>query len=276
MTLAISSAIIIILWAIVLTILERIIPYQKGYKIFREGYWMDLFWYTIVQSYFCGILIANIIQALDAWTGFSHFQIASKFPLIIQIIFFFLIHEIWQYWFHRLQHSNKFFWRTHEAAHATPEVDWLVGSRSHAIEILIAQTFEFAPIILLGASPEVPIIKATLDSVWGMYNHSNIRVNHGPLIYIFNGPQLHRWHHHKAYSKCGVNFATKLSLWDWLWGTAYLPEKNVLPEYGLQNPNYPSYNYLKQLILIFRPFRSKKIGSKKLASHNSFLAGSAE
>jgi hypothetical protein len=41
------------------------------------------------------------------------------------------------------------------------DVDWLSGARSHALEILINQTIEFAPIVLLGAAPEVALIKLT-------------------------------------------------------------------------------------------------------------------
>ena len=255
----ILSLLIIMSWAIVLTLLERLFPYQKGYKIFRKGYWMDLFWYTIVQNYFLGIAIAFIIRTIDSSTHLSRLHLLSDWALWQQFLLFFITHEVWQYWFHRLEHRNPYFWRVHEAAHATPEVDWLVGSRSHAFEILIAQTFEFAPIVLLGATPEVAILKATVDAVWGMYNHSNIDVKHGFLIYFFNGPQLHRWHHAMNLpTRRGANFATKLSLWDWLWGTAYLPKADIMPEYGIRNnEDYPSYSYFKQLWLIFRPFKSK-------------------
>ena len=49
------------------------------------------------------------------------------------------------------------------------------------MEILINQTIELAPIVLLGASPEVVLIKLTLDSIWGMYIHANIDVRSGQL-----------------------------------------------------------------------------------------------
>src|SRR5271165_2864118 len=134
------SLIIIISWAILLTILERIIPYQQGYRIFRKGYWMDFFWYTLVQSYFLGVFIAFIIRAINAGGAVSALHLITSWPLILQVLFFMVSHDLWQYWFHRVQHRNKYMWRIHEAAHATPEVDWLVGSRSHALEILVAQT----------------------------------------------------------------------------------------------------------------------------------------
>jgi len=249
------SLIIICGWAVILTTLERIFPLEKGQKIFRKGFWMDFFWYTLVQSFLLGVIIAFVIRLIDSSTGISRLKIIYDWPIFFQVLLFFITHDLWQYWFHRLQHSNKYFWRTHEAAHATPEVDWLVGSRSHSIEILIAQTFEFAPIVLLGAKPEIAIIKATMDSLWGMYNHSNLKINHGFLIYIFNGPQLHRWHHSKVLNPA-VNFSTKLSLWDWIWGTAYNPYPEMPEKYGLKDESYPNYSYFKHLILAFRPWNN--------------------
>lgn len=247
------SLIIIVSWAILLTLLERLFPYQKGYKIFRKGYWMDLFWYTLVQSYLLGVFIAFVIRSIDAGSSLSRLRLLADWPLILQVLFFLFTHDLWQYWFHRVQHRNKYLWRTHEAAHATPEVDWLVGSRSHALEIIIAQTIEFTPIILLGASPEVALVKGTMDAVWGMYNHANIRVNQGWLIYFFNGPQLHRWHHHTSTSGKSYNFSTKFSIWDWIWHTAYLPKPGERPCYGFRGmEKYPVYSYFRQFVCAFR------------------------
>ena len=115
----------------------------------------------------------------------------------------------------------RWLWRIHEAHHATADVDWISGARSHPLEILINQTIEFAPIVLLGAAPEVALIKGVLDAAWGMYIHSNIDVRSGRLQYLINGPEMHRWHH--AREIVDVNFATKLAIWDWLFGTAYHP-----------------------------------------------------
>ncbi len=90
-------------------------------------------------------------------------------------------------------------------------------------EILINQTIEFMPIVLLGAAPEVALMKATLDAVWGMYIHSNLDVRSGPLQYVINGPEMHRWHHARDLDPPGKNFSTKLAIWDFLFGTAYRP-----------------------------------------------------
>lgn len=140
--------------------------------------------------------------------------------------------------------------------------NWLAGSRSHALEILIAQTIEFAPIFLLGAAPEIPLLKGMIDAVWGMFNHSNIRVRMGWLLYVFNGPELHRWHHDLRAPRGGVNLATKFALWDWLWGTAYLPADIPAGQYGLRNSaEFPHGNYFKQFTFAFRKDTRRAAGN---------------
>ncbi len=176
-------------WAAVIIAWERLAPYRKGLSLFREGFWVDLVWYTIIQSFVLKIVIFDyIIMPLQQHFDWSSLQFISKWPLALQVLFFLVTHDLYIYLFHRFQHSNKFFWRIHEAHHSGKEVDFLAGSRSHVMEIIINQTIEFAPILLLGASPEVVPVKALIDSMYGMYIHANIDVKMGKLKYIFNSP----------------------------------------------------------------------------------------
>jgi sterol desaturase/sphingolipid hydroxylase (fatty acid hydroxylase superfamily) len=262
MPLAVISPLVIVGWAVTLTLLERLFPYLPGYRILRPDFWTDLVMYTLVQSYVLALIISLIIDLIDSSTGLSRLNLVSGWPLLGQWLFFLVTHDFWQYWFHRLQHRNRWLWRTHEAAHAPLHVDWLAGSRSHALEILIAQTVEFAPLVLLGASPSLPLLKGLTDAVWGMHNHANIDVRFGPLLYLINGPQLHRWHHDLDVPRPGVNFATKIALWDWIFGTAYFPRDRKPARYGLRDSSrWPHGNYWRQFIHAFR-----RIGDRRRAA----------
>jgi len=176
------SMLIIISAAVLFVILERLFPYTKGQEILREGFFDDLALYTIAQSYILSIIIFSfIINSIDASTGLSRLKLFANVPIWLQLIFFTVTHDIYIYFMHRWQHSNKWLWRIHEAHHSPKKVDWLSGSRSHALEILINQTVEFAPIVLLGAPVEVISYKGVISAVWGMYIHSNIDVRTGGL-----------------------------------------------------------------------------------------------
>ena len=230
------SMIIIIASAFLFIILERIFPYNKGQRVFREGFFDDLALYSIAQSYILGIIIF------------------SDVPIWLQLVFFTITHDIYIYWMHRWQHKNKFLWRIHEAHHSPKKVDWLSGSRSHALEILINQTVEFLPIVLLGAPVEVVAYKAAISAVWGMYIHSNLNINSGKFQKIINGPEMHRWHHSTGKGR-NRNFATKLAIWDWIFNTAYFPGYKS-EEYGLKT--YFPAHYIMQTFFAFRSFKRKK------------------
>ncbi len=247
-----ASAITVAAWAFIA--LERRFPYDRGQKLFRAGWFTDFFWYTLVQSWLCGRIIFGAIGWLDAhgWRA----AVVGEWPFAAQLGFFLVTHDLYIYWFHRAQHRSPLLWRIHEAHHSARDVDWVAGSRSHALEILVNQTVEYAPIVLLGAPPELVFVKGAIDGIWGMYIHSNIDAGRprkrggraGWLQKIINGPEMHRWHHSLEYRGDGVNFGTKLAVWDWLFGTAHLPEGKP-PGYGLAEP-YPE-GYFAQL---WRPF----------------------
>jgi len=250
--------------AVFFIIAERIWPYTKGQKVLREGFFDDLALYTIAQSYILSILIFTyVINFIDTSTGLSRLQLFKDVPIWIQLLFFLITHDLYIYWMHRWQHNNKYLWRIHEAHHSPKKVDWLSGSRSHALEILINQTIEFLPIVLLGSPPEVIAYKGVISAVWGMYIHSNINVRTGKLQRIINGPEMHRWHHSTGKGR-NRNFATKLAIWDWIFGTAFLPETKP-DEYGLKT-SFPKH-YFMQTLFAFRTFKKSK-GSLQIETEN--------
>lgn len=254
---------LLIISALVIILLERIFPYRKGLPIFREGFFVDFVWYTLIQSFFLKIIIFNyIIYPVDEHYHWSSLHIVTNWPILLQVLFFLVTHDFYIYWFHRWQHNSKVLWRTHEAHHSNKEVDWLAGSRSHVLEIIINQTIEFAPIILLGANPVIVPIKALIDAMWGMFIHSNIDVSLGRFKKIINGPEMHQWHHADYNQVFFANFSTKFSLWDWLFKTAYLP--NYKPEkYGLYY-DYPKDYFLQHVFSVKRIDENKLLKNKKL------------
>jgi sterol desaturase/sphingolipid hydroxylase (fatty acid hydroxylase superfamily) len=232
--------------------LERLFPYERGQPFLRPGFWTDIVFYAVVQSWAVGLVISGLIRGMDGLTGLSRLGLLSTWPLPLQVAFFVVTHDLYIYWFHRWQHRSPRLWRLHEAHHSGRDVDWLTSVRSHALEILVNQTIEFAPMVLLGASPDVPLIKATVGALWGTWIHSNVDVRTGRLQWIVNGPEAHRWHHALDDDAHGRNFATKLAVWDHLFGTAFRPSGRRPTGYGLGDAPFPS-GYLAQQAYAFRP-----------------------
>jgi len=111
--------------------------------------------------------------------------------------------------------------------------------------------------VLLGASPEVPLIKAAVGAVWGLWIHANVDARTGLLQWVINGPEAHRWHHATDPDAFNLNFATKLALWDRLFGTAFLPPGRKPAGYGLTDVAFPR-GYVRQQLFAFRRFVSSE------------------
>lgn len=258
-------------WAICMIVLERLFPYTQHMKIFRRGFWLDLIWYTFLQSKVMEILIFTyIILNLKDYLGLQDFAPMSGMNFWLCLFIFFVTHDFYMYWMHRFQHNNKYLWRTHEAHHSVREVDWLAGSRSHFSEILINQTVEFAPIFFLLDTETAAFMypaKALLDAVWGMWIHANVNVHTGKLQYILNGPEMHQWHHANHHEVFYKNYSTKIAAWDWIFGTGFLPGLKPL-HFHFSKPKmfglpyaYPN-GFWDQLVYAFHRFNFRFIETK--------------
>jgi sterol desaturase/sphingolipid hydroxylase (fatty acid hydroxylase superfamily) len=247
------------LWAPAITVagalaiiaLERLRPYDRQ-RFWRRGLGVDLIGYALIQSAVLSVVIHGVVRALTAAPGaaqLASLRLVAGWPLAAQLALFIVSHDLYIYWFHRAQHRVPLLWRLHEAHHSAREVDWIAGSRSHALEIVINQTIEVAAMVVLGASTEAMLYKGAISIVSGMWIHANVDLRLGWLSYIVNGPELHRWHHAIDYAPPGKNYATKFAFWDLVFGTAdRRPGKPA--GYGLAEP-FPD-GFLAQQAHAFR------------------------
>ncbi|RMF60935.1 MAG: fatty acid hydroxylase family protein, partial [Calditrichaeota bacterium] len=102
--------------------------------------------------------------------------------------------------------------------------------RFHWMEIVVYKSISYFPLIVLGVNGDVILWIAIFSTLIGHLNHSNLNISWGPLRYIFNSPGMHVWHHDVILrGQHGKNFAIVFSIWDWLFGTAYMPEGKDAP-----------------------------------------------
>jgi sterol desaturase/sphingolipid hydroxylase (fatty acid hydroxylase superfamily) len=86
---------------------------------------------------------------------------------------------------------------------------------------------------------------------FGIMNHANVRVRLGPLIYLFVGPEMHRWHHARDPREARCNYGNNLSIFDWIFGTARVP-RNDPAAFGIEDDAYPYGNVVRQTLYAFR------------------------
>jgi sterol desaturase/sphingolipid hydroxylase (fatty acid hydroxylase superfamily) len=97
--------------------------------------------------------------------------------------------------------------------------------------------------LFFGFEPQEAFIVHFVSIAIGHLNHANLSLDYGPLKYIFNNPKMHIWHHAKKLPLShpnGMNFGISLSIWDYIFKTAYIPHDGRDVELGFDgDENFP-------------------------------------
>ena len=154
---------------------------------------------------------------------------------------------------HVLVHAIPVLWRLHRVHHADPDYDLTTGARFHPLEIVLSMVIKFGSIVLIGPAVVAVILFEVLLNATSMFNHGNVRLpaalDRG-LRLVFVTPDMHRVHHSVEDDETNSNFGFNLTWWDFLFGTAHLPD-HWPKRYGTVEFQPPE-DYLGQLAYPFR------------------------
>ena len=241
--------------AAVAFVLERLMP-ARSQPILRRGLATDALYMVVnvaLRIAFTGSIALAIEDTGRGLLPAGAIAVLRDDPLWLQAIAVIVVLDFFFYWMHRAKHRYDWWWRLHETHHSSRDLDWFSSVRFHPIEKILDRGIYLAPLLFLGVSDEALLILAGLDAVVATIAHANVRLRIGPLIYVFVGPEMHRLHHARASTAQRCNFGNNLSIFDWLFGTAVVPD--ALPdEFGIDDEAYPEGNILRQFFYAFRPF----------------------
>jgi sterol desaturase/sphingolipid hydroxylase (fatty acid hydroxylase superfamily) len=270
----IRLAIWLLLLMVVFVPLERLFSVHPQ-KIFRKSLPADLAYYFLNSLLPKTILV--IPMALAAWglhslTPAALHRLAASLPLWARLAAAMVVGEIGFYWGHRWTHEIPFLWRFHAIHHSAEEVDWLVNTRAHPLDIVFVRLCGFVPMYALGlAQPMrgktldlVPLLIMLVGTVWGFFIHANLRWRFGWLALLISTPAFHHWHHTND-EHINRNYASMLPWMDKLFGTWYLPRQWPV-KYGIGSP-VPGL--AGQLLLPFLPEDSQPSVAVQPPSTNS-------
>ena len=242
--------------------LEIIFPWRKGQKLIRKDFWLDFF-YMFFNFFIFSLIIYNSVSNVfvslfnDFLAVFGITNIVAikidQLAVWVQLFILFLARDFIQWNVHRLLHSVPFLWQFHKVHHSVKEMGFAAHLRFHWMETIVYKFIQYIPLAMLGFGLVEFFIVDALAIAVGHFNHSNFKINLGPLKYLFNNPQMHIWHHAKELPKDrskGVNFGITLSLWDYIFKTAYIPhdgrdielgfdDENEFPDQFIQQELYP-------------------------------------
>lgn len=238
--------------SLVIALAEKLFPWRKNQPLVREYFWLDVFY--IFWNYFLFSLVAfnalslvgvQFFKDILAVFGIENLVALNiaNWPKWVQLVFIFVFRDFMQWAIHRLLHRVGWMWEFHKVHHSTEQMGFAALMRYHWMENVIYRTLEYIPLAMIGFGISDFFIVHIGTLVIGQLGHANLYIPLGPLKYIFNGPQMHLWHHARNFPEShprGFNFGISLSSWDFLFRTNYWPHDNANLDIGIsEKDNFP-------------------------------------
>jgi sterol desaturase/sphingolipid hydroxylase (fatty acid hydroxylase superfamily) len=233
----------VIVLACIFIPMEHLLPLHSEQRKLRRQWLNDLF-YLLFNGFvvrfgfvtFAGAIMVAYNQVVPPAT----FDWVTALPLWVQVPAVIVIADIGYYTAHRMSHAVPFLWKFHAVHHSIEEMDWLATHRVHPVDQVLSSMISLLPVYFLGFSATSIVLYQAIYQAQALLIHSNVRMNFGPLKYLFASPEYHHWHHANQKEAYDRNFAAQLSIIDVVAGTMFMPARR--PEkYGLTEPMPETY-----------------------------------
>jgi sterol desaturase/sphingolipid hydroxylase (fatty acid hydroxylase superfamily) len=234
--------------------LERFWPLHPDQKTFRPQWTTDLFYFVATHLPAQLMTLAMVVPAAYAskWLAIPALQqTVGALPFLIQLPLAIVVADLSQYAIHRAFHRIPFLWRFHAIHHSIETMDWVAGSRSHYVDILITRGLIMIPMTLFGFSQATLAGYLVFVSFHATFCHTDFRPRTIWLEPYFVTVRYHHWHHAADSNAVDVNFAIHLPFIDRWFGTHYLPKDAWPQRYGLVGGSVPR-GFFAQLLAPFK------------------------
>jgi sterol desaturase/sphingolipid hydroxylase (fatty acid hydroxylase superfamily) len=210
--------------------------------------------------------------SLSLWLGHRPEIGTTWISITTQFVVFILSSSFATYGVHYAFHKVPILWSFHRVHHSAEALPPFAVFRFHPVEYLLTAgipplfggVVTGAALYMLGAGQVHPSLIAfvALYSSWevitGIFNHSHVPISYGWLNRIFYAPVLHQVHHSAELRHRDKNIGGgfNLVIWDHLFGTLYIPEKNETYRWGLNDEEFGDANpHLTVTGFYLEPFR---------------------
>lgn len=254
---------------------EFVFPMRSGQHKRRPGVALDVFYFffnwmllwvvfgtavlAVTRTFFDGVMWEVFGREREPLISLAGMQLWARYALMLVVI------DLLAWAGHWTLHRFDFLWRFHKVHHSALVLDVWNASRLHWIEKLYYPIFYMIPMAIIGWPTGdvlgVVFFGSLLGNVLSCYTHTNLRIPIGPLKYLFNSPQMHIWHHAlEIDTRRNVNYGDALSCWDWMFGTAYMPEHRGEIPLGFEGVEAYPTTFWGQFVAPFRNLAPRRPG----------------
>jgi sterol desaturase/sphingolipid hydroxylase (fatty acid hydroxylase superfamily) len=246
-------------------------------EVFRRAR-IDFSAYLIVKLAWAPA-IAKVVAffAFEEWTlGLLNWSFGERvlstenswFALLTQFLAFYFAYNFAFYWAHRWMHESRLLWSVHRTHHSAETLTFLTSGRVHPIEALgvalwtalwsgcaAAALSYYTGLAMHPLFPVVIYFWSILGDVADKLQHSHLRTSLGPLSYIMPLGAMHQIHHSAELKHRDKNFGNGSSVFDWMFGTIYIPSREEIFRLGLSEEELGARNPHNRVIDLYtEPF----------------------
>ncbi|MGE0651533.1 MAG: sterol desaturase family protein [Alphaproteobacteria bacterium] len=217
--------------------LERLMPYERAWLESDGQVAPDLlhtfFNKGVIQAFAAAITSMGIARAVEPTPGDLW---PDAWPLAAQVVLGLVVAELGFYAAHRLAHQWRRLWRFHAVHHSVRRL-WIVNTgRFHFVDT-IASVAMSQPLLYVAGAPQVVFLwVAAITAFIGILTHCNVDMRCRWLGFVFNTPELHRWHHSRTPSEGNANYGENLMIFDHLFATFFFPARRPSADIGINEP----------------------------------------
>jgi sterol desaturase/sphingolipid hydroxylase (fatty acid hydroxylase superfamily) len=209
-----------------------------GYLFFNVFVFGVVFgWAVLTYQFLSNGIVSGLVAIAGPVTPSTLSPYVTRSVITVML---FLSYEL-GYWFnHWLSHKVPVLWEFHKVHHTAEVLTPLTNFRVHPVYTWIfANILAFSAAIANGlgnymfgdtayqyALSDTNIILVLFIHTYVHLQHSHMWISfRGVLGRIFVSPAHHQVHHSGNPKHFNKNFGSCLALWDWMFGTLYVPEK---------------------------------------------------
>jgi sterol desaturase/sphingolipid hydroxylase (fatty acid hydroxylase superfamily) len=189
---------------------------------------------------------------------------ASLGLIVAYTIALLVVEDFARYWAHRIMHMSPLLWQFHKVHHSPEVLVPFSQMRNHPVNGLVnlirsglsigVVTGVFL-LIFPGQLNAITILgvnagRFVFDAMGSHLRHSHVWLSWGPrLSRILISPAQHQIHHSRLPRHFDKNFGSQFAIWDWMFGTLYVPERRERVAFGIGRKETERLQSVKALYL---------------------------